>query len=68
MISDTQPAAGEQTDAAEREPTLRASIGRRLLIADGAMGSMLQGIPTTLDDFDGQALAQSFRAPVETGS
>ncbi|HEX3926126.1 MAG TPA: methionine synthase [Streptosporangiaceae bacterium] len=36
-----------------REPTLRASIGRRLLVADGAMGSMLQGIPTTLDDFDG---------------
>jgi 5-methyltetrahydrofolate--homocysteine methyltransferase len=53
MISDTQPPAGEQTDAAEREPTLRASIGRRLLVADGAMGSMLQGIPTTLDDFDG---------------
>src|SRR5580693_1372735 len=53
MISATQPPAGEPTDAAEREPTLRGSIGRRLLVADGAMGSMLQGIPTTLDDFDG---------------
>jgi 5-methyltetrahydrofolate--homocysteine methyltransferase len=32
---------------------LRAAIGERLLIADGAMGSMLQGCPTTLDDFAG---------------
>jgi Homocysteine S-methyltransferase/Vitamin B12 dependent methionine synthase, activation domain len=32
---------------------LRAAIGERLLVADGAMGSMLQGCPTTLDDFAG---------------
>jgi hypothetical protein len=34
-------------------PALRAAIGERLLIADGAMGSMLQGCPVTLDDFAG---------------
>jgi 5-methyltetrahydrofolate--homocysteine methyltransferase len=34
-------------------PGLRAAIGERLLIADGAMGSMLQSCPTTLDDFAG---------------
>jgi methionine synthase I (cobalamin-dependent) len=31
-------------------PALRAAIGERLLIADGAMGSMLQGCPITLDE------------------
>ncbi len=35
------------------QPSLRSAIGERLLVADGAMGSMLQGSPTTLDDFAG---------------
>src|SRR6516162_6429576 len=33
--------------------TLRAALAERLVIADGAMGSMLQGCPITLDDFAG---------------
>ena len=37
----------------QRRAALRAAIGERLLVADGAMGSMLQGCPTTLDDFAG---------------
>ena len=32
---------------------LRAALGERVVIADGAMGSMLQGSPITLDDFAG---------------
>jgi 5-methyltetrahydrofolate--homocysteine methyltransferase len=34
-------------------PPLRAAIAERVIVADGAMGSMLQGSPLTLDDFDG---------------
>ncbi|HEX9031401.1 MAG TPA: methionine synthase [Streptosporangiaceae bacterium] len=32
---------------------LRAALSQRVVIADGAMGSMLQGSLATLDDFDG---------------
>ena len=41
------------TTDTQRRAALRAAIGERLLVADGAMGSMLQGCPTTLDDFAG---------------
>jgi 5-methyltetrahydrofolate--homocysteine methyltransferase len=34
-------------------PPLRAALGRRVVIADGAMGSMLQGSAATLEDFAG---------------
>ncbi|MGO9079323.1 MAG: methionine synthase [Streptosporangiaceae bacterium] len=34
-------------------PGLRSALARRLVIADGAMGSMLQVSPLTLDDFAG---------------
>jgi len=34
-------------------PSLRSAMGQRLLVADGAMGSMLQGTAVTLDDFAG---------------
>jgi 5-methyltetrahydrofolate--homocysteine methyltransferase len=44
MTSDTSPS---------QPRTLRAALAERLVIADGAMGSMLQGCPTTLDDFAG---------------
>jgi 5-methyltetrahydrofolate--homocysteine methyltransferase len=44
MTTDTSPS---------RPRTLRAALAERLVIADGAMGSMLQGCPTTLDDFAG---------------
>src|SRR5580658_2351890 len=49
MTFDTQPARA----AGPAPSALRAAIGERLLIADGAMGSMLQGCPITLDDFAG---------------
>ena len=48
-----QDAADHERRAARRRSALRAAIAERLLIADGAMGSMLQGCPTTLDDFAG---------------
>ena len=32
---------------------LRTALAERVVIADGAMGSMLQGSPATLDDFAG---------------
>jgi methionine synthase I (cobalamin-dependent) len=41
------------TTDTQRRAALKAAIGERLLVADGAMGSMLQGGPTTLDDFAG---------------
>jgi 5-methyltetrahydrofolate--homocysteine methyltransferase len=47
MTSNTEAAGGPAG------PELRAVIGQRMLIADGAMGSMLQGSPATLDDFAG---------------
>jgi len=34
-------------------PSLRAALAQRVVIADGAMGSMLQSSAATLDDFDG---------------
>jgi 5-methyltetrahydrofolate--homocysteine methyltransferase len=34
-------------------PGLRGALGASLLIADGAMGSMLQASPVSLEDFDG---------------
>jgi len=52
-MTDTQSPPGGGAAAAGSGPALRAAIGERLLIADGAMGSMLQGCPTTLDDFAG---------------
>src|SRR6266700_7633114 len=39
--------------ASSGRPQLRAALGRRVVIADGAMGSMLQGSAATLDDFAG---------------
>src|SRR5215470_3759376 len=34
-------------------PSLRVALGERVVIADGAMGSMLQGSGASLDDFAG---------------
>jgi 5-methyltetrahydrofolate--homocysteine methyltransferase len=33
--------------------SLRAALAQRVVVADGAMGTMLQASPATLDDFDG---------------
>ena len=38
---------------ASSRPALRPALAQRVVVADGAMGSMLQGCPVTLDDFDG---------------
>jgi 5-methyltetrahydrofolate--homocysteine methyltransferase len=53
MTRDNQPPGAEEPAAARTGPSLRAEIARRVVVADGAMGSMLQGCPTSLDDFDG---------------
>jgi 5-methyltetrahydrofolate--homocysteine methyltransferase len=37
----------------ERSAALREALGRRVVIADGAMGTMLQASDATLEDFDG---------------
>jgi len=52
-----QDAARAQRDAPPGGPgrtaALRAALSERVVIADGAMGSMLQGSAATLDDFAG---------------
>ncbi|HUA30326.1 MAG TPA: methionine synthase [Streptosporangiaceae bacterium] len=53
MTFDNQPPGEEEAAADPLRPGLRAEIARRVVISDGAMGSMLQGCPTSLDDFDG---------------
>jgi 5-methyltetrahydrofolate--homocysteine methyltransferase len=53
MTFDNQPPGAQEAVSGRLRPSLRAAIGDRLLVADGAMGSMLQGSPTTLDDFVG---------------
>jgi 5-methyltetrahydrofolate--homocysteine methyltransferase len=53
MTFDNQPPGAEEAAADRDRPSLRAEIAGRLVIADGAMGSMLQGCPMSLDDFDG---------------
>ena len=53
MTFDNQPPGVQEAVSGRPRPSLRVAIGERLLIADGAMGSMLQGSPTTLDDFAG---------------
>src|SRR5258708_19578034 len=59
MTFDNQPLRPEPADrdaaAVRRGQALRAAIGERLLVADGAMGSMLQGSPTPLDHFPAHA-------------
>ena len=39
--------------ASERAAALRAALATRVVIADGAMGTMLQASDPTLDDFAG---------------
>ena len=34
-------------------PALRRALSERVVVADGAMGTMLQAAPLTLDDFEG---------------
>jgi hypothetical protein len=61
MTLTTEPAGGrDQRSRAAAEPARvpagpepRAAIGQRVPLADGAMGSMLQGSQATLDGFAG---------------
>jgi 5-methyltetrahydrofolate--homocysteine methyltransferase len=59
MTLDTESVSSEETGpqsgagATASRPELRQAIGQRVLVADGAMGSMLQGSAATLDDFAG---------------
>jgi hypothetical protein len=56
MTFDIRPPGPEHADqdaTGLRRSALRAAIGERLLVADGAMGSMLQGCLAMLGDFAG---------------
>ena len=44
---DSNPGAGGPADS------LRSALAQRVVVADGAMGTMLQASPATLSDFDG---------------
>ena len=44
---DSNPRAGEPAES------LRSALAQRVVVADGAMGTMLQASPATLSDFDG---------------
>jgi len=48
-----QPPGCQPAAASGRTAALRAALGERIVIADGAMGSMLQGSAAKLDDFAG---------------
>jgi len=54
-MSQTVPSSGPAQSPPPRapRPSLRAALAERVIVADGAMGSMLQGSPLSLDDFDG---------------
>jgi 5-methyltetrahydrofolate--homocysteine methyltransferase len=53
-MSRTAPApTAAQAPYAQPGPSLREALGERVIVADGAMGSMLQGSAVSLDDFDG---------------
>jgi len=47
-LEDTSP-----DETPQSRLSLRAALAERVVIADGAMGSMLQGAAVTLDDFEG---------------
>src|SRR5258708_12414483 len=57
MSFDIQPQrlepAGRDAGADLGKPARGAGIGKGRVVADGAMGTMLQGCPITLDDFAG---------------
>src|SRR6201994_4084198 len=42
-----------ETAKSDGGDTLRSALARRVVVADGAMGTMLQASDATLDDFDG---------------
>src|ERR1700743_1286477 len=42
-----------ETAKSDGGDSLRSALARRVVVADGAMGTMLQASDATLDDFDG---------------
>src|ERR1700744_683420 len=42
-----------ETSRSDGGDSLRSALARRVVVADGAMGTMLQASDATLDDFDG---------------
>jgi 5-methyltetrahydrofolate--homocysteine methyltransferase len=48
----TAPGSGQPHTVSPDRPSLRAALAERVVVADGAMGSMLQGAPVTLEDFE----------------
>ncbi len=40
-------------DQLQRAAALREALATRVVVADGAMGTMLQGVDLTLEDFEG---------------
>src|SRR5215217_2167736 len=54
MPAPAQPTGDEPTtDKATAKPPLLAALAERVVVADGAMGTMLQRADVTLDDFAG---------------
>src|ERR1017187_8334374 len=47
------PAQSPPSATEPARPSLRAALAERVIVADGAMGSMLQGSPVSLEDFEG---------------
>ena len=53
MTPSDRQAAVPHDDRAARAATLREALTTRVVVADGAMGTMLQEVDLTLDDFEG---------------
>src|SRR5215472_150887 len=53
MTSTDRQAQSPPTAARQSPESLRAALARRVVVADGAMGTMLQASSATLGDFDG---------------
>ena len=54
QLNQASPAAADLPPVTAAGPAaLRAALSERVIVADGAMGSMLQVSEATLDDFDG---------------
>src|SRR6516164_8111664 len=53
MTRNDRKARNSNQGAGGQAESLRAALAQRVVVADGAMGTMLQASPATLSDFDG---------------
>src|SRR5947208_16966793 len=53
MTRNDRKARNSNQGAGGPAESLRAALAQRVVVADGAMGTMLQASPATLSDFDG---------------